>query len=62
MRRIIGKVSVVLNYKISAIGSLQVCPGQEADCETEIHAMHTIFEEKNAVLLVDEVKAFNFVN
>ena len=52
----------MLNYKISAIGSSQVCPGQEADCETEIHAMHTIFEEKSAVLLVDEVNAFNFVN
>ena len=48
LRRTIGKVivSVVLHHNISSIGSLQVCAGHESGCETVLHAMHTIFEEK----------------
>ena len=66
LRRIIGKVivSVVRNDIISSVGSLQVCAGHEAGCETAIHAMHTIFEDEKieAVLLVDAANVFNSVN
>ena len=66
LRRIIGKVivSVLRNYIIYSVGSLQVCAGHEAGCEAAIHAMRTIFEDEKTevVLLVDAANAFNSVN
>ena len=49
---------------ISADGSLQVCAGQEAGCESLVHAMHEIYEDQSseAVLLVDALNAFNTIN
>ena len=42
---------------ISAVGSLQVCAGQEAGCKSLVHAMH-----ETAVLLLDALNAFNTIN
>ena len=49
---------------VSAFGSLQVCAGQEAGCESLVHAMHEIYEDQSseAVLLVDASNAFNTIN
>ena len=46
------------------MGSLQVCAGHEAGCETLIHAMRTVYEELSAetVLLVAASNAFSSVN
>ena len=66
LRRIVGKVIVSYIRKdlISSVGTLQVCAGHEAGCESIIHAMHEIYndEESEAVLLVDASNAFNSVN
>ena len=47
-----------------AVGSLQLCAGQEAACEAGIHAIRNIFndEDTEAVLLVDVTNAFNALN
>ena len=47
-----------------AVGSLQLCAGQEAACEAGIHAIRNIFndEDTEAVLLVDATNAFNALN
>ena len=63
LRRIAGKV-IVSHLKedvIQSVGSLQVCAGQDAGCESLIHAMRTIYEDQSAeaVLLVDASNAFN---
>ena len=70
----IGKVwhqiasKVVLSHireeTISAVGSLQVCAGQEAGCESLVHTMHEIYEDQSseAVLLVDASNAINVIN
>ena len=57
LRRIAGKVIV-------SVGSLQVRAGQDAGCESLIHAMRTIYEDQSAeaVLLVDASNAFNSIN
>ena len=57
LRRIAGKV-IVTHLKedvIQSVGSLQVCAGQDAGCESLIYAMRTIYEDQSAeaVLLVD---------
>ena len=56
LRRIASKVVVshIREDIISAAGSLQVCAGQEAGCESLLHAMHKIYEDRSseAVLLV----------
>ena len=66
LRGIAGKVVVSHIWKdlISSVGSLQVCPGHEALCESMIRAMHKIYEEdeSEAILLVDASNAFNSVN
>lgn len=41
----------------AASGPLQLCAGQEAGCETVIHAMHSLFEA--AILLLGADSAFN---
>ena len=65
-RRIIGKtVARVLKPDIvNAIGSLQVCAGQDAGCEAAVHAVRTTFEQETteAVILLDAANAFNNVN
>ena len=66
LRRIASKV-VVLHIRediTSAVGSLQVCAGQEAVCESLVHAIYEIYEDQSseAVLLVDASNAFNTIN
>ena len=65
-RRIIGKaVLKVTKLDIQlAVGSLQLCAGHKARCETAIHAMHQIFEDEEieGVLLVDAKNTFNSLN
>ena len=66
LRRIAGKV-IVSHLKedlIQSVGSLQVCAGQDAGCESLIHAMRTIYEDQSAetVLLVGASNAFNSIN
>ena len=45
-------------------GSVQLCSGQEAGCETAVHAMRAILEGEHtqAVILVDAQNAFNLLN
>ena len=66
LRRIPGKVivSYLIEDVIQSVGSLQVCAGQDAGCESLIHAMRTICEDQSAeaVLLVDTSSAFNSIN
>ena len=47
-----------------AVGSLQLCAGQDAACEAGIHAVRSIFNDDSseAVLLVDTMNAFNALN
>ena len=66
LRRIAGKV-VVTHFRteiVTSVGSLQVFEGQEAGCESIIHAMQAIYEDETceAVLLVDASNAFNSIN
>ena len=66
LRRIAAKV-IVSHLKedvTQSVGSLQVCAGQGAGCESLIHAMRTIYEDQSAeaVLLVDASNAFNSIN
>ena len=57
LRRISGKVAMMISKQdvIKAVGSLQVCAGQEAGAEAAIHAVHDIFKDHTAeeVLLID---------
>ena len=48
VRRIIGKaVMKLVNYDLQeAVGSLQLCAGQDAGCEAAVNAMSKIFETK----------------
>ena len=66
VRRIIGK-SVMRTIKHNlqeAVGSLQLCAGQDAGCEAAFHALKYIFTEDDteAVILVDATNAFNRLN
>ena len=48
LRQIAGKV-VVAHFRtetVISVGSLQVCAGQEAGCESIIHEMHAIYENE----------------
>ena len=66
MRRILGKAILRLtNQDIKeAVGSLQLCAGQENGIEAAIHAMHDVFqdEETEGILLADALNAFNRLN
>ena len=50
LRHIAGKVIVshLVEDVIQSVGSLQVCAGQDAGCESLIHAMGTIQEDQSA--------------
>ena len=67
LRLLAGKV-VVTHFRTeivtSAVGSLQVCAGQEAGCESIIHAMQAIYEDETceAFLLVDAPNVFNSID
>ena len=66
LRRIIGK-SVMIIFKPevqSAAGYIQLCAGQEAGCETAVHAAHDIFDEEDShgVIQIDASNAFNNLN
>ena len=66
LRRIAGKV-IAAHLKedvVQSVGSVQVCAGQNAWCESLIHEMRTICEDQSAeaVLLVDASNAFNSIN
>ena len=65
-RRIAGKAVIMLfkNDITHAAGALQLSPGQDAEVEAVVHAMHDIFSEENteAVLLIDAKNAFNSMN
>ena len=48
LRRIADKV-IITQFRtkiVTSVGSLQVCAGQEADCEFIIHTMHVIYEDE----------------
>ena len=66
LRRLISKaiLRVTRDDIRKAIGSVQLCAGQEAACEAGIHAMRNLFEDDGveAVLLVDASNAFNSLN
>jgi len=66
LRRIIGKmIGWVLKSDIQeAAGPLQACTGIEGGAEAAVHAMKEIFlyEESDAVILVDAKNAFNSLN
>ena len=49
---------------VASVGSLHVCTGYKAGCESLTHAIHAVFEEQSAetVLLVDASNAFSSVN
>ena len=65
-RRIISKaiLRVTKSDIQSAVGSLQLCAGQDAGVEAAVHAMRMIFESESTdgVILVDASNAFNCLN
>ena len=66
VRRIIGKavMRTVKRDLQDAVGSIQLCAGQDAGCEAAVHAMECIFAEDDteAMTLVDATNAFNRLN
>ena len=63
IRRIVEKTILsVIRYDIQeAAGAIQLCAGQQAGCESAVHAMREIFAnpDMEGILLVD---AFNNLN
>ena len=49
---------------LGMVGSLQLCAGQEAACESSVLVMKCVFEDHDseAVLFVDASIAFNSLN
>ena len=64
--RIVGKavMKVVKSDLQNAIGTTQLCAGQDAGCEAAIQAMEHIFAEESTegMILVDATNAFNTLN
>ena len=51
------------NDIITSVGSLEVCAGHEAGCQSLIHAKRTVYEEESAeAVLVDTSNKLNSVN
>ena len=48
----------------NAVGSIQLCAGQDAGCEAAVHAMERVFadEDTEAMILVDASNVFNCLN
>ena len=48
----------------NAVGTIQLCAGQDAGCEAAVHAMERVFadEDTEAMILVDASNAFNCLN
>ena len=65
-RRIISKaILAVISLEVQdAAGTSQLCAGQQAGCESAIHAMREIFgdDDTQAILLVDASNTFNNLN
>lgn len=65
-RRIISKaiLSVVSLDVLEVAGSVQLCAGQEARSETDVHAIRAILEDEcaQAIILIDAQNAFNLLN
>ena len=66
VRRIVGKtvMKIVKRDLQEAVGSIQLCAGQDAGCEAAVHAMERLFAEDDveALILVDATNAFNQLN
>ena len=66
IRRIVGKAILsVIGYDIQeAAGAIQLCAGQQAGCESAVHAMREILAnpDTEGILLVDANNAFNNQN
>ena len=66
VRRIIGRaVMRITKYDLqNAVGTIQLCAGQDAGCEAAVHAMERVFadEDTEAMILVDASNAFNCLN
>ena len=66
VRRIIWKAALKTTKQDlqNAVGSLQLCAGQDAGCEAAVHAMASIFSEDNteAMIFVDASNTFNRLN
>ena len=66
LRQITGQVVMQISKDndTNAAGSLQVCAGQNAGAEVEIHVMHDNYNdaETEAVLLIDAENSFNAIN
>ena len=63
-RRIIDKaiMKVLKEDILEAAGTYQLCAGHESGCEVAVHEMRQIFDDAEAVLLVDASNAFNNLN
>ena len=66
LRHLISKaiLRVTRDDILKAVGSIQLCAGQEAVCEAGIHAMRNLFEDEGAemMLMVNASNAFNSLN
>ena len=55
----------IVKYDLQdAVGTIQLCAGQDAGCEAAVHAMERVFadEDTEAMILVDASNAFNCLN
>ena len=55
----------IVKYDLQdAVGTIQLCAGQDAGCEAAVHAMERVFADKDteAMILVDASNAFNCLN
>ena len=66
LRRIVGKVTISAMKPdiLQAVGTTQLCAGQDGGCEAAVHAMRLTFADDNCqgALLVDASNAFNRLN
>ena len=67
LRRLLGKaiLRVVGPYVREVTGLTQLCAGQKSGCEIAVHALRSLFEERDStegILLVDASNAFNSLN
>ena len=64
--RVIGKaILLVVGGDIQSVtGAIQLCAGQQGDCEAAVHAMHKIYDEDDAdsILCLMLESAFSSLN